>query len=232
MQPAQAQSVYPISADHAQGLTGSASPVVSVWPGYGTNLSFLPTDETIVRVWIDDPSRVALDFDEPLCPTAVETDCEAGNPSVIHLRRIQGLNFENLPQAEGTLLTVITETTDGEQHLYEFRIELATGTPNYHTVAINPASPIHPLLGLIDVEEGIRIAESRELIHREQDLWNRLQTFLSLARAGTDITTAAEQAGVSLDLIAQLAEWGKQARDNPLLETFNRPPLNTGEDHE
>ena len=44
-QPARAQSAYPISADHAQGLTGSTSPVIKIWPGYGTNLSFLTVDE-------------------------------------------------------------------------------------------------------------------------------------------------------------------------------------------
>ena len=231
-QPARAQSAYPISADHAQGLTGSTSPVIKIWPGYGTNLSFLTVDETILRVWIDDPGRVALDFDEPLCPMATETECKAGSPSVIHLRRIQGLEFENLTQAEGTLLTVITETTNGERHLYEFRVELAAGAPDYHTVVINPTVPIHPMLGLVHVERGLRVAESRDLIHRDQDLWNRLQTFLTLARSGVDMPTAATQAGVSLPLITRLAEWGEQARESSILETTNHPPLNSGEDHE
>jgi hypothetical protein len=216
LQPAQAQSVYSILASHAQGLTGSRSPAIKVWPGYGTNLSFLPMRETILRVWVDDPSRIALDFDETLCPTA-ESSCESGRPSVIHLRRIQGLQFENLPRASGTLLTVITETTGGDRRLYEFRIEFATGEPGYHTVAVNPTSPIHPLMGLMDVQRGLQIAESRELINRDQGLWNRLQTFLTLARRGVDVPTAARQAGVSLEVITRLAEWGANARDHPRL---------------
>ena len=222
LQVAQAQSMYSISASHAQGLTGSQSPVIHLWPGYGTNLSFLPTQETIVRVWIDDPSRIALDFDAPLCPMAAESDCVSGNPSVIHLRRIQGLEFEHLPRAIGTLLTVITETAEGDRRLYEFRIEFGTGEPDYHTVAIQPTSPIHPLLGLIHVRRGLQIAESRQLISREQDLWNRLQTFLTLTRDGMAAPAAAERAGVSLEVITQLAEWGAKARDNPLLNSINR----------
>ncbi|MEO0488016.1 MAG: hypothetical protein AAFZ49_00485 [Cyanobacteria bacterium J06659_2] len=220
--PAQAQSIYAISASHAQGLTGHDSPVINLWPGYGTNLSFLGTDETIIRVWIDDPSRIALDFDEPLCPATSDSDCEAGNPSIIHLRQIQGLEFEHLPTANGTLLTVMTETTRGDRHLYKFRVAFATGEPDYHTIAIRPSSPIDPLIGPMDVQRGLQIAEARKLISREQDLWNRLQTFLTLVRRGVAVPTAAVQAGVSLELITQLATWGAEARGDPILDATTR----------
>jgi len=226
-----AQSVYSISADHAQGLTGSTSPIIKVWPGYGTNISFLPTNETILRVWIDDPSRVSLDFDQPLCPTAAASNCESGNPAVIHLRRIQGLNFEQLPRASGTLLTVITETADGERTIYQFQIELATGSPDYHTAVISPVSPLHPLLGLVEVQRGLQIAEARGLINREQDLWTRLQAFFRLVRQGSDVPAAAEQAGVSLALVTRLAEWGAQL-EAPALDLPTRSPLDIGADHE
>ena len=218
---AQAQSVMTISADRAQGLTG-VTPVVHLWSGYGTNLSFLPTNQHIVQVWIDDPARVALDFDEPLCPAVAESDCISGNPSVIHLRRIQGLDFEHLPSASGTLLTVITEAMDGERHLYEFRIEFGDSDPDYHTVAVQPSSPIHSLFGPGDVRRGLEIAASRDLIHPEQDLWNRLQTFLDLTQQGLEIPVAAEQAGVSQELITQLADWGARARDDPPLTSTDR----------
>ena len=218
---AQAQSLVASSADRAQGL-GGGTPVVHLWSGYGTNLSFLPTNERIVQVWIDDPARVALDFDEPLCPAAAESDCVSGNPSVIHLRRIQGLDFEHLPSASGTLLTVITEATNGDRRLYEFRIEFGDGDPDYHTVAVQPSSPIHSLFGPGDVRRGLEIAASRDLIHPEQDLWQRLQTFLNLTQQGLEIPIAAEQAGVSLELITQLAEWGARARDDPPLTSTDR----------
>ena len=213
--PAQAQSRVSVSARQAQGETASPSPVIKLWPGYGTNLSFLDTNETIVRVWIDDPSRVALDFDEPLCPTAVATDCVSGNPAVIHLRRIQGLRFENLPRAIGTLLTVITETAGGDRKLYQFRIEFATGEPEYHTISIQPTSPIHPVIGLFDMRRGLQIAADQDLIHSDQELWSRLQRFLTLVRSGVAVPHAAQQAGVSLEVITQLATWGAEARDAP-----------------
>lgn len=219
--PAPAQSVYSISATHAQGLTGGQSPIIHLWSGYGTNLSFLPTNERIVRVWLDDPSRVALDFDEPLCP-AVASDCVSGSPSVIHLRRIEGLAFENLPRASGTLLTVITETSGGERRLYKFRVAFGSGTPDYHTVVVNPSSPIHPLLGPGDVRRGLQVAEARGFIHPNQDLWNRLQTFLRLTQGGLAVPAAADQAGVSSELLTRLAEWGASARDDPPLRSTAR----------
>ncbi|WP_190493229.1 hypothetical protein [Phormidium sp. FACHB-1136] len=218
---APAQSVYSVAASHAQGLTGRQSPVIHLWSGYGTNLSFIPTNERIVRVWLDDPSRVALDFDEPLCPAAA-SDCVSGSPSVIHLRRIEGLTFENLPRASGTLLTVMTETSGGERRLYKFRIAFGSGTPDYHTVVVNPSSPIHPLLGPGYVRRGLQVAEARGFIHPNQDLWNRLQTFLRLTQDGLTVPAAAEQAGVSSELLIRLAEWGASARDDPPLRSTAR----------
>ena len=209
---AQAQSVYSLSAERAQGVTGHQSPSLKLWSGYGTNLSFLATDETIVQVWIDDPSRVVLDFDEPLCAATAPPDCVSGKPAVIHLRRIQGLAIVHLPRATGTLLTVITETVGGDRHLYEFRLEFATGEPDYHTVVIEPGALLNPVFGLMDVEHGLEVTQSRDLISPEQDLWQRLQIFLSLARNDIAIPTAANRAGVSLDVITQLAAWGAAAR--------------------
>ncbi|MGP1385726.1 MAG: hypothetical protein ACTS2F_19355 [Thainema sp.] len=210
----QAQSVLSISADSAQGRVGSRSPVIHLWPGYGTNLSFLPTQEHIVQVWIDDPSRVALAFDQPLCPASTESDCVAGRPSVIHLRRIQGPAWAYLPRASGTLLTVMTETAGGERHLYTFQIEFDSGEPAYHTVALQPASPIDPILGPSDVRRGLQIAESWQMIRPGQDLWQRLHRFLTLTRNGIPVPTAAQQAGVSVAVITRLADWGAQARDD------------------
>ncbi|PSR19270.1 hypothetical protein C8255_02995 [filamentous cyanobacterium CCP3] len=136
---------------------------------------------------------------------------------MVHLRRIQGLAFENLPRASGTLLTVITETAGGNRRLYKFRIAFGTGEPDYHTVVVNSASPIHPLLGPGDVRRGLQVAESRGLIAQNQDLWNRLQNFLRLAQGGLAVPAAAEQAGVSPEVITRLAEWGANARDDPPL---------------
>jgi len=110
--------------------------VVKVWAGSGTNISFIPTGETIIRAWLDDPSMVTVDFDEPLCAAEAQ-GCTSGSPSVVHLRLIEDVKVPNIPSANNSLLTVITETATGAQNLYSFRIERGAGEPEYHSLEIS-----------------------------------------------------------------------------------------------
>ena len=223
----QAQSI-PVPARYAQ----ERAVTVKVWPGFGINISFLPAKASIVKVWLDDPSKVVLDFDEPLCLAAEQTNCESGRPSIIHLRRIQGLTFPHLPSADSTLLTAVVETISGERQIYTFRIELAAGEPEYHTLAISPEPSTQPAIqvgsrqaNLEAVELGLQVAASRQLIERERLLWRKIQTFLALARNGVAVSEAAQQAGVSLAVITRLAGWGLRAADRPENRPENRSVL-------
>lgn len=128
----------------AQGL-GGAIPEVTVWYKQGTNLSFLPTGETIRKVWLDDPSQVTLDFDGPMCvqfgqQSSGTGDCDNSAADVIHLRRIKKLNIPGLPYKDSTLLTVVTDS-QGRRKLYTFRIVYSQGEPVYNTLAVFPDIP-------------------------------------------------------------------------------------------
>ncbi len=129
----------------AQGL-GGAIPTVKVWYQNGTNLSFIPANEVIQRVWIDDISQVTLDFDGPMCVNIAgqETgNCENSAATVIHMRRIPKLDIPGLPPRiddSKTLLTVITEG-GGKRKLYTFRVIYGDGMPEYNTMAVFPDPP-------------------------------------------------------------------------------------------
>ncbi|RAM51748.1 MAG: hypothetical protein C6Y22_10015 [Hapalosiphonaceae cyanobacterium JJU2] len=129
----------------AQGL-GGATPTVKVWFQQGTNLSFIPSGETIKKVWLNDPSQVTMDFDGPMCmqfgPDRNNNagDCKNSAAHVIQLRRIKKINIPGLPSADKTLLTVVTEES-GKNKLYTFEIVYDTGAPQYHTLAIYPDPP-------------------------------------------------------------------------------------------
>ena len=127
---------------HAQGL-GGIVPTIKISYQQGTNLSFLPTGETIKKVWLNDPSQVTMDFDGPMCMqfgaggNGSSANCEQSSANVIQLRRIQRLNIPGLPKVDNTLLTVITED-QGKSKLYTFRILYQNTAPDYHTLAIYP----------------------------------------------------------------------------------------------
>lgn len=219
--------VQTMSSNQAQGLTGSI-PVITVWAGTGSNLNFLPTGETIKKVWLDDPSQITLDFDESMCLSSEsreQKNCEDSAAAVIHLRRIHPINFPNLPRTSSTLLTVITQAPTGNRKLYQFRIAYGKGNPQSHTLSIQPepSSFNTPTVkinarqqaSLDDVELGLRIARSKNLLSQtqaNQNLEMRVQNFLANARNGASINAAAQQAGVSLPLISKLAEFGLEAK--------------------
>jgi hypothetical protein len=221
--PALAQANSPVQkvlSSEAQGLNNTLR-TITVWAGAGANLNFIPTGEIVKKVWLDDPSQIVLDFDGPMCTQAGDSgsdNCENSAATVVHLRRIHAIKFPDLPQTSSTLLSVITQTPGGERKLYQFQIAYGSGKPQYHTVAIYPDSqiPSNGTNGLLqaqlqNVELGLRVAKSRNLLGRNQGnqkLELRVQNFLALVSAGITPQSAAQQAGVSLRLISKLASLG------------------------
>lgn len=199
-----------ISSEQARGQSGSL-PIILVWPGSGTNLNFLPTGERIQRVWLDDPSRITLDFDSPLCQSRESRNCAASSASIIHLKRIHPINWPGLPKTDATLLTVVTEGPAGRQ-LYQFQVAYGTGKPQYTTLEVKTGgsgiTATHGSSDLRQIERGVKVAIERQLIQPGSPLAIRLSHFLRLTRSGTPIPSAAQQAGISLALVQKLASLG------------------------
>jgi hypothetical protein len=196
---------------------------VALYRGQGVTLNFRPIGETIQRAWLDDPSQTTLDFDDANCSTSDTGSCAA---SVIHLRRINPIDFPGLPTASATSLTVLTNSG-----LYSFRLTFPdSGSPSYSVLNIQSESanvagenspptvapmvaPITQSEGLAAIEQGLNTALEKGLIATNDSLWQRTQTFLSLMREGLSAQAAARQAGVSQDLILRLAEMGDQTQN-------------------
>jgi hypothetical protein len=113
---------------------------LKVYRGFGLNLNLIPTGKTIRHVWIGDPSGFVLSSDGKLCPIS-EQNCTSEGATVVHLRQIRPLNFENLPRSSSgsTLLTLIVEGM-GDRDLYQFTLSPASGTPECTSFTIRPDS--------------------------------------------------------------------------------------------
>jgi len=207
-----AAPVRTVSTTQAQGRTSSLQTIL-VWKGSGTNLSFLPTGEQIQRVWLDDPSRITLDFDAPLCQGSDRRRCSRSSATVIHLRQINPVNWAGLPKANSTLLTVITDGSRGRQ-LYQFRVAYGSGTPQYSTIEVQPQAIVSRAAsnsrspGLQTVERGLQIAIRRRLVKPQAAIVGRVRQFLTLSRSGIGVPLAAQRAGISLALVNKLAHLG------------------------
>lgn len=213
MFPAAAQAVRTVPVSQARGDRQIVT--IDLYPGHGTTLNFRSTGEMIRRAWLDDLSKVTLSFDDASCSVSeTENECAA---QVIHLRRINPLEFPNLPTTETTLLTVLT---DGGLYLFRLAFPEA-GSPHYYSLEIQPdslnaeiqpqpvAASVEGISGAQLIEQGLRVAQSRSLIAEGDPLWERLQNLIAAVRQGVHVEVAAAQVGVSQELIVRLVELGQ-----------------------
>jgi hypothetical protein len=87
--------------------------------GYGVTINFLGVNETVTKIWIDDPSFLTISVDG--CLTGLSQNCEQPGAKLIHLRRIEPLTIPQIPHIGRTLMTVVTNSHQG-QKLYLFEI--------------------------------------------------------------------------------------------------------------
>jgi hypothetical protein len=224
----------------ATGSTGGKPVLIELSPGYGVNLSFIPTGETVEKVWFDNPAIATLDVDGCLSGLGggmpgfsfQQAQCQHQGATVLHIRRIAPLNFPNLPKTNSTLLTAITHGKTG-RHVYLFRVALGGNNPKYHTIEVVPPTITATLTkyrSVVDsvtdwqlMSRGLTVAEQKRLILPSQPLWNRIQNFLARVKDGEQIESAAAVSGVSLNLIRRLKELGSSDVSAPVSEPAQAP---------
>ena len=209
--PALASSVINISTSHAQGRTGSI-PTLTVWSGMGLSLNFSGTGERIVKAWLDDPSRLTLDFDVSLCSGQGNGRCGSG-ATVIHLRRIHPLNFSHLPATPTTLLTVVTEG-QRERKVYYFKLGYGSGKAKYIAVNINtdPRPALQQRQRLEEaardraerIKQGLKVARQLNTSAQNELVFNRVEILLAHVRGGMSFSEAIRRVNIAPSVIDQL----------------------------
>ncbi len=182
-------------------------PVIAVWEGSGINISLIETGEVIHKAWLDDPSRITLDFDGQLGKGAM----------VVHLRRIKPIEFDQLPSTPATLITLITQTQQGQRKRYQFRITYGKGSPQYYGITIKPSTPSHQPMQvgseyINHVRQGLSYAKRQGWISLEQGniaVEARVRQFLAMLRGGMNLNEAAQRSAISIALVEKLAELGE-----------------------
>ena len=212
--------VKQISNTVATGNSEREIPLIKLSPGYGVNISFIPTGEKVEKVWLDNPAIASLDVDG--CLSGLGKECESGNgATVLHLRQIKPLDFKQLPSSNSSLLTVVARGED-KRRVYLFRVAMGDTTPEFHTIEITPIQEefnadrflITDIKNLQLIKRGLEVAKQQHLISHESRLMNRLQHFLVSAKAGEQINIAARKNGISLRLVNHLIELGHNQNSN------------------
>ncbi len=212
-----APATHGIFASVAEGRQGQALPIVKVWPGVSVDIDLIDTGELIRKAWIDDPSRIAVDFDSCLGASGGNQNVQSGGcgARVVHLRQIHTARIPGLTYAPSTFLTLITESPKGKWKRYKFQI-VPVGSktaPEYYAVTITPDSYGTAYLDvggaqkatMDDVVKGLGIARSQGLLPSKSPLIPKINAFVNSVRDGSTLEEASQTSGVSIPLVNQLA---------------------------
>jgi len=172
---------------------------IQLAPGLGVNISFMEVDEKVRRIWLDDLSEIVIDVDVPL-----------PNAQVIHLKRIAEVTipFQVRSPIKRTLMTVITD-----KNIYQFIIELVSQS-SYQTIHIIPENEQtlqideNTIARISHVEKGLEWAIKNKRILENSELVIRVKEFVASVRMGKPIYQAAQEQGLYMSFIYELAKIG------------------------
>ena len=189
---------------------------VHLAPGFGVNLSFVNSQETIEKIWLDNPAFVTVSADG--CLYGLNQNCASVGAKILHLRRINPLNLEGIPKSRKTLLTVITRDRRNNPQLYLFTIQPSSQPKTLvfdiqkerpkEVVAEKIKTPIVDYFLLAAIERGIKVSLEEGWLEPRSELTHNLRHFSSLLGKGYQEAEAAEIAGISLPLVNRLKDLG------------------------
>ncbi len=223
-------AVLSVGQQTAQGTHETGIYTIRLGTSQGVNLSFLAVNETIQRVWLNDPSRVVLDFDGCLPGALVggqRQSCEGtAGASIVHIRQLQQrIDFPaQVVSGTGrqTLMTIVTVGVGGDRKIYQFRLVFQSGTPPHSLVQVVPAvaitsnqinqvSPQYQQAILDQLSRGLAYAEANQLVQVNSDQHRRLKYLVTLMQQGTPYSAAIQQAQVPGTVVDRIRGYSQRA---------------------
>lgn len=233
----------------AQQIENGNYPKLTVWKGSGLTLNFTALkDESVKSLWLDDPSKLVVDYAGQLC----SVPCRGG-VNVIHLKRVTGLNFANLPATARTTLTVVTVSRTGDK-VYKFILGYGGGEPKYLAVNLTPPTKQRPLPPLFDgrqlpppvklaptvkidserinlLKQGLAVARQKlKPTTRNQLLFNRFQLFISQLESGAEEEDARQHYFISANAVRLIADFGQEQKVLAIKEQENNTSVTKNEE--
>ncbi len=189
---------------------------ISLAPGYGVNISFKGLEQFIEYVSLDNPAFATY-----------EVIGSGENPgSIIHLRRIDPIKIEGLPNTQKTQVTIVTRAQSGQEYIYIFEVSRAA-SPTVVLISfyrqVIEAKNACGTTGLdaeiatkrnshitSSLKRGMALAQAQGFLQVNSPLIPRLDNFIELMNCGMSITQASSRAGISRELVDKLLQMGQQ----------------------
>lgn len=196
-----------IATDIMQIRLGGKSPIIPIAQGQGVTISFIPSQQIVQKVWLDDPTWLTVDTDGCLEGLGNEK-CEQSGATSVHLRRIKPLKIEGLPSTEISLLTIVTRDVSGNLGISTFKLQ-GTTSAQHSVVEVVPSTEVG-LLNTVDtilVRKGKSIAITQGWLREGDRLSQKIDQFIAFSKTET-AQAAAKRAGLSTALIERLSSLG------------------------
>ncbi|MGK7908448.1 MAG: hypothetical protein AB4040_14665 [Synechococcus sp.] len=179
---------------------------IYVRPGV-TAIDFNPAGETVRHVEVSNPDKVSVNFDG---------DINSGYATTMFLRPVTGVTIPHLPQGPTTQVMVLTQDGSGNRKTYPFELVYRPNGSDCAVWSIYPDTEGLPTIELADrrrvrvgyVTLGLEVAARDGSMPYDSPLRQRVKNFLALVENGERVLPAAEQSGVSVSLIRDLAQKG------------------------
>ncbi|MEM9566670.1 MAG: hypothetical protein AAF974_00040 [Cyanobacteria bacterium P01_E01_bin.34] len=172
-----------------------------------TAIDFNPAGETVRHVEVSNPDKVSINFDG---------DIDSGYATTVFLRPVTGVTIPHLPQSPTTQVMVLTQDGAGQRKTYPFQLVYAPNGSDCSVWSIYPDTDGLPTIELADrrrvpveyVTMGLAVAARDGSLPYDNPLRQRVESFLALVENGERVLPAAEQAGVSVAVVRDLAQKG------------------------
>lgn len=188
-----------------------ANPIsVPLAPGYGVSLSWIGTNEQIMKVWLDNPTFATLSVDG--CLQGLDSNnCRTNQAQVLHLKRIEPLQLPGVIETSSSLLTVLTSSNQ----LYLFKLSKANTpsalilqfAPLPTEISFKPRPNVDWLL-VAAIDRGINKALIAQTLQQNSQLYQQLRQFQALLQQGESESVAQQQAGISWEIVSKLKQLG------------------------
>ena len=188
-------------------------PRVNVNQGAGLTINLGELNQSISSLWLDDPSKLVLDYTGNLCASTCN-----GGAKVVHLKRVTGLDFENLPSTATTTLTIVTTSND------VYKLRLGYQPTSVLTVNLTKRPPERQLPPLFDefttvsadsidsdrialMKNGLEKAKTRfPQTSKNKKLFTRFALFINDLELGYAENSSRQKRGISADAVDVILE--------------------------
>jgi hypothetical protein len=231
---AQVTPTAPSSATIGETIALQRGATVQLYPGRNSTINFR-NGEVMTSIVLSDPTFVLF------TPNA---ELDSGKAVTLILRLSNGINFPRLSRSAKPNITITTVDQEGSQNTYTLDLAIASGSPrSEQTAALSIVPDDEALIGidntiqtpkgqatLIHIRRGLRIAIQQGFTGRSDPIVEQVRTLLAMAENGGSLAQLARQQGVSIQVLATLAELGlsttpRALRDTRRGSTSPSPPL-------